>query len=126
MKHKITQVENGVTVRVEGATYVFNDPEKFGQFVATLYNFGETPEYVVMLKSVTDKFISAIKFVRETNGMSLKDSKDLVDRVINGFPQPVHTFRTPEQALEVVKKFEQAGHGAQYGKKEGDTVHVIR
>lgn len=62
----------------------------------------------VVLKEMGDKKIEVIKAVRDVTGKGLKDSKDLVDALVNG-PQVIKEGVKKEEAEELKKKFEAAG-----------------
>ena len=68
----------------------------------------EKISFNVVLTSVGDKKIEAIKVVRDVMGKGLKESKDLVDAVASG-PQIIKENAKKEEAEEMKKKFEAAG-----------------
>jgi hypothetical protein len=111
MKHTITQQINGVTVRVKGETYVFNDPYEFGKFIGSLYHFGEPRSYTVTLVFVGERPINAIKLIRDETGQGIVESKKIVDKVREGRPQVIKDFDNIAQAQAFALKFEEQGFG---------------
>ena len=69
----------------------------------------EQTEFQVVLTSPGDAKIGVIKVVREITGLGLKEAKDLVDQA----PKPVKQGVNREEAESVLKKFKDAGAGAE-------------
>lgn len=69
----------------------------------------EKTSFTVVLKSAGDQKLNVIKVVRETTGLGLKESKDLVESA----PKTVKEGLKREEAEELKKKFEAAGAAAE-------------
>ena len=66
-------------------------------------------EVTVFLKEVGQAAIQVIKAVKEATGLSLVDSKKIVDAAKTGNAAPIKEKVKPEEADEIKKKLEAAG-----------------
>ncbi len=73
----------------------------------------EQTEFDVILLSGGEKSIGSIKIVREVTGKGLKESKDVVGEASGGNPQVVLESRSKDEALALVKRFEEVGAKAE-------------
>lgn len=67
----------------------------------------------VALTSVGDKKVNVIKAVRAITSLGLKESKELVDAVVDGGSSPIKEGVSKEEAEEIQKQLEDAGATAE-------------
>ena len=65
----------------------------------------EKTEFTVVLAEFGESKMNVIKAVRDSTGLGLKESKDLVE----GAPKPVKENVSKDEAEEIKKKLEEAG-----------------